>query len=60
MQREAPAKAAETAPTRELRPNRGAGEGGGVGRAREEATAPAKQPEPLVRDRGKGGMDFGL
>ena len=28
MQREAPAKAAETAPTRELRPNRGAGEGG--------------------------------
>ena len=28
MQREAPAKAAETAPTRELRPNRGVGEGG--------------------------------
>ena len=59
MQREAPAKAAETAPTRELRPNRGAGEGGG-GRAPEEATAPAKEPEPLVRDRGKGGMDLGL
>ena len=58
MQREAPDKAAETAPTRELRPDRGAGEG--VGRAREEAKAPAKEPEPPVRDRGKGGMGLGL
>ena len=58
MQREASDKAAETAPTRELRPDRGAGEGFGI--AREEAKAPAKEPEPPVRDRGKGGMDLGL
>ena len=58
MQREASDKAAETAPTRELRPDRGAGEG--FGRAREEAKAPAKEPEPPVRDRGKGGMGLGL
>ena len=58
MQREGSDKAAEAAPTRELRPDRGAGEG--VGRAREEAKAPAKEPEPPVRDRGKGGMDLGL
>ena len=58
MKREAPGKAAEIAPTRELKPERGAGEG--IGKDREGAKTPAKEPETPVRDRGKGGMDLGL
>ena len=58
MKREAPGKAAEAAPIRELRPERGMGEG--IGKDREGARTPAKEPEMPVRDRGKGGMDLGL
>ena len=58
MKREAPGKAAEAAPTREIRPERGAGEG--IGKDREGVMTPAKEPETPVRDRGKGGMDLGL
>ena len=58
MQREAPGKAAEAAPARELRPERGTGPG--IGNDREGGKTPAKEPEPPVRDRGKGGMDLGL
>ena len=58
MKREAPGKAAEIAPTRELKPERGAGEG--IGKDREGAKTPAKEPETLVRGRGKGGMDLGF
>ena len=58
MKREAPGKAAEIAPTRELKPERGAGEG--IGKDREGAKTPAKEPETPVRDRGKGGMDLGF
>ena len=58
MKREAPGKAAEAAPTRELRPEPGTGEG--IGKDREGAKTPAKEPETPVRDRGKGGMDLGL
>ena len=58
MKREAPGKAAEAAPTRELQPERGMGEG--IGTDREGAKTPAKEPETPVRDRGKGGMDLGL
>ena len=53
MKREAPGKAGEAAPTREIRPERGAGEGIGKDKG---AKAPAKAPEPPVRERGKGGM----
>ena len=58
MKREAPGKAAEAAPTRELQPERGVGEG--IGKDREGAKTPAKEPETPVRGRGKGGMDLGL
>ena len=58
MKREASGKAAEAAPTRELKPERGMGPGNG--KAREETKTPAKEPETPVRDRGKGGMDLGL
>ena len=58
MKREAPDRAVEAAPRRELRPERGAGEG--IGKDREGARTPAKEPESPVRDRGKGGMDLGL
>ena len=58
MKREAPGKAAEAAPIRELRPEPGTGEG--IGKDREGAKTPAKEPETPVRDRGKGGMDLGL
>ena len=57
MKREAPGKAGEAAPTREIRPERGAGEGIGKDKG---AKAPAKAPEPPVRERGKGGMDLGF
>ena len=57
MKREAPGKAVEAAPTREIRPERGTGEGIGKDKG---AKAPAKAPEPPVRERGKGGMDLGL
>ena len=57
MKREAPGKAAEAAPPREIRPERGAGEG--IGKDKGSKT-PAKAPETPVRDRGKGGMDLGL
>ena len=57
MKREAPGKAAEAAPTREIRPERGAGEG--IGKDKGSKT-PAKAPETPVRERGKGGMDLGL
>ena len=58
MKREAADKAAEAARTPESGPERGPGEG--VGRDRDGAKTPSKEPEPLVRDRGKGGMDLGL
>ena len=58
MKREAPGKAAEAVPIRELRPEPGTGEG--IGKDREGAKTPAKEPETPVRDRGKGGMDLGL
>ena len=56
--REAPGKAAGAASTREMRPERGAGEG--IGKDRQAGKTPAKAPEPPVRERGKGGMDLGL
>ena len=46
-----------TGPSR-VRPERGPGEG--AGKARENTKTPAKAPEPVVRERGKGGMDLGL
>ena len=58
MRREEPEKAAEAAKTPESPPARGLGEG--IGRDRDSTKSPAKEPEPLVRDRGKGGMDLGL
>ena len=58
MKRDAPGKAAEAAPARELQPERGAGEG--IGTDREGSKTAAKEPETPVRDRGKGGMDLGL
>ena len=58
MKREAPGKAAEADPSREISPARGAGEG--IGKDREGAKTPGKEPETPVRDRGKGGMDLGL
>ena len=58
MQRAAPQKASEAAPSRGLRPERGAGEG--IGKDRNGAKSPAKAPETPVRERGKGGMDLGL
>ena len=58
MKREAPGKAAEAVPIRELRPEPGTGEG--IGKDREGAKTPAKEPETPVRDRGKGSMDLGL
>ncbi len=58
MKREAPDRAAEAAPDRSMRPERGPHEG--AGKARESTKTPARAPEPPVRDRGKGGMDLGL
>ena len=58
MKRAAPDRAAEAARTPESRHEHGPGEG--IGRDREAANSPAKEPEMLVRDRGKGGMDLGL
>ena len=58
MKRETPGKAAEAAPTREIRPEPGTGEG--IGKDRGGTKTPAKEPETPVRDRGKGGMDLGL
>ena len=58
MKRGTPEKAAETARTPETGRERGPGDGGS--RGREAAKTPAKEPEPLARDRGKGGMDLGL
>ena len=58
MKREEPDKTGEAARERALRSDRGLGEG--VGKARESMKTPAKTPEPPMRDRGKGGMDFGL
>ena len=58
MKREAPDKGAEAARTPESGVERGPGEG--VGKDRESPKAPAKDMEPPVRDRGKGGMDLGL
>ena len=58
MKRETPGKAAGVAGSREMRPERGMGEG--IGKDREGARTPAKEPEMPVRDRGKGGMDLGL
>ena len=58
MKRKAPQKASEVAPSRGLRPERGAGEG--IGKDRDGAKSPAKAHEPPVRERGKGGMDLGL
>ena len=58
MKREAPGKAAEAGRSREIRPERGAGED--IGADREGAKTPAKEPETPVRERGKGGMDLGL
>ena len=58
MKREATDKGGEAARDRSIRPERGPGED--AGKAREGMKTPAKAPEPPVRDRGKGGMDFGL
>ena len=58
MKREAPDKAAQAERGRESQPERGPGEG--AGRTREGMKTPAKTPEPVVRERGKGGMDLGL
>ncbi len=58
MKREAPDKAGEAARDRSMRPERDPGEG--AGKAREGVKTPAKAPEPVVRERGKGGMDLGL
>ena len=43
---------------RAARPERAAETDIGIGR--ERAKTPAKEPEPPVRERGKGGMDLGL
>ena len=58
MKRKAPDMAAEAARAPESRPDRGPGEG--IGRDRDSTKSTAKEPEPLARDRGKGGMDLGL
>ena len=58
MKREAPDKEAEATWTPESRPERGPGEG--LGRDRESTKSPAKEPDTLVQERGKGGMDLGL
>ena len=58
VKREAPDKAAEAARAPDTRPERGPGEG--TGRDRNSTKSPAKEPDTLVRDRGKGGMDLGL
>ena len=58
MKREAPDKAGEAARDRSTGPERSPGEG--AGKAREGMKTPAKTPEPVVRDRSKGGMDLGL
>ncbi|MDE0618902.1 MAG: relaxase domain-containing protein, partial [Rhodospirillaceae bacterium] len=60
--REAPDRTAEAGLDRALRPEGGTEQD--IGTAREESRspskAPAKGPEPPVRDRGRGGMDLGL
>ena len=62
MKREAPGKGDESGRERALRPEGGADKD--IGKAREESQspskAPAKTPEPPVRDRSRGGMDLGL
>ena len=58
MKREEPGKAAEAARSPGTGVERGAGEG--IGKDRGGAKAPAKELEPPVRGRGKGGMDLGL
>ena len=58
MKREAPDRAAEAERDRSMWPERSPSEG--AGKARESTKTPARTPEPLVRDRGKGGMDLGL
>ena len=58
MKREEPGKAAEAARSPGTGVERGAGEG--IGKDRGGAKAPAKEIEPPVRGRGKGGMDLGL
>ncbi len=58
MKREEADKAAEATRAPETGRERGPGEG--IGQDRESTKSPAKEPEPLARDRGKGGMDLGL
>ena len=58
MKREGPEKTAEAGRTSESRPERGPGEG--IGRDRDSAKTPTKEPELPALDRGKGGMDLGL
>ena len=58
MKREVPDKAAEAARTPASGQEQSPGEG--VGRDRDGAKTPAKEPELPALDRGKGGMDLGL
>ena len=58
MPREATGKSALAAPSAGKTPSSGIDQG--IGKERGGAQAPAKTPEPPVRDRGKGGMDLGL
>ena len=58
MKRDTPEKAAETAQTPEAGRVRGRGEG--AGKVPDRTKTPAAEPEPLARDRSKGGMDLGL
>ncbi len=58
MTREAPEKAPEAARAPEAGREGDARDGGG--KDREAATTPAKEPEPLAPERGRGGMDLGL
>ena len=57
-ERDAPGKAAETAREGERQPGRDSGPG--MGKDRDGPGTPGKAPDPLARERGKGGMDLGL
>ena len=62
MKREAPDRAADADRSAERRADRGAVPGPAKDRGTEgtPSKSPAKEPEPPVRDRGRGGMDLGL
>ena len=58
MQRETSDKAVEADERGGKQVERGADDSAGKGR--EESGKSAQTPEPAVRERGRGGMDFGL